>query len=625
MCGITGYIYKDPIECADESMLKKMCDVIRHRGPDEWGRYENGPVGIGMRRLSIIDLASGTQPIHNEDSTIWIVFNGEIYNHKDLRADLEKRGHKFYTNSDTETIVHLYEQYGENCVDRLRGMFAFAIWDGNAETLFLARDRLGIKPLHYYDDGKKFIFGSEIKSVLAAADIHTEVRMPSIVNYLAYGYVPDPDTMFEGIKKLPPGYVLVYRKGTIRLKQYWDVEFNYGKLQPEEFYIERILELLNEAVRIRLMSEVPLGAFLSGGTDSGMVVALMARNMAEPVKTFSIGFEHQKYNELPFARMVADRYGTDHHEEIVKPDAQAVINDLVRQFDEPFADSSAIPTYYVSRMTRKRVTVSLSGDGGDEVFAGYGRYRDGPPAKYTRWIPATIRKPLFHTASRFLPDWFPTVRTLQYAGYDDDNRYIWKMVKGLNANHDRVFSRDFRRSVETTDPSYASRKYFEKVRHLETVSRRQYLDFKTYLPGDILTKVDRTSMMVSLEARVPILDHKLVEFAATIPPVVLFNGQNPKHLFKKVAERLLPREAVYRPKMGFAVPVAHWINNEWKDLSQELLLGGRAQKRNIFNRNFVKRVMNEHRSGRRPHDNTIWALMVLEIWFREFIDEQIST
>ena len=620
MCGIAGIILKNPKNCIDVSQIKKMCDAIYHRGPDEWGHFVKGHVGIGMRRLSIIDLAGGTQPIHNEDQTVWIVFNGEIYNYRDLRSTLEKQGHKFYTNSDTETIIHLYEQYGEDCVKHLRGMFAFAIWDSKTETLFLARDRLGIKPLHYYDGGNQFVFGSEIKSILACGDVPRGVHKNSIVNYLAYGYVPDPETMFEGIRKLPPGHVLTYRKGSIKITKYWDVEFSYGRPQPEEFYIERILSLLDEAVRIRLISEVPLGAFLSGGVDSGVVVALMARNMDEPVKTFSIGFEHQKYNELPYARMVAERYGTDHHEEIVRPDAEAVINDLIRQFDEPFADSSAIPTYYVSRMTRKWVTVSLSGDGGDEVFAGYGRYRDGLPAQYTRWIPGAIRKPLFHTLSRVLPEGFPAVSTLRYAGYEDDDRYIWKMTKGLPLIHNRIFSRDFRKSVETTDPSYASRKYLEMARGLESISRRQYLDMKTYLPGDILTKVDRTSMMVSLEARVPILDHKLVEFAATIPPTILFNGKKPKHLLKKVAERLLPKEVVYRPKMGFAIPIAQWIKKEWKDLSHDLVLGERARKRNIFNPDYVKRVMREHQLGRRPHENTIWTLMVLELWHREFID-----
>ena len=471
MCGIAGIIFKDSTTRIDESQIEKMCDAIYHRGPDEWGHFIEGAVGIGMRRLSIIDLAGGTQPIHNEDKTVWVVFNGEIYNYRDLRGTLEKQGHNFYTNSDTESIVHLYEQFGEDCVKHLRGMFAFAIWDAKNETLFLARDRLGIKPLHYYEDGNQFVFGSEIKSILACEGVHRDVHNNSIVNYVAYGYVPDPDTMFVGIRKLPPGHVLTYRKGSFKLKKYWDVEFSYGRAQPEEFYIERILSLLDEAVRIRLISEVPLGAFLSGGVDSGIVVALMARNMGEPVKTFSIGFENQKYNELPFARMVAERYGTDHHEEIVRPDADAVITDLVRQFDEPFADSSAIPTYYVSRMTRKWVTVSLSGDGGDEVFAGYGRYRDGPPAKFTRWIPGAIRKPLFHAVSRALPEWFPLVSTLRYAGYDDDDRYIWKMAKGLPVIHDRIFSGDFKKKVETTDPSYASRKYLEMVCGLEPVSR----------------------------------------------------------------------------------------------------------------------------------------------------------
>ena len=357
MCGITGIVYSDPCRNVEAGLLERMCSVIRHRGPDDSGTWAQGGVGIGMTRLSIIDLASGHQPIHNEDETVWIVFNGEIYNYQELRIHLEKRGHKFYTSSDTETIVHLYEEYGEDCVNHLRGMFAFAIWDSKKEVLFMARDRLGIKPLHYYLDGNRLIFGSEIKSILQCNDVPREMYPPALIKYLPFGYVPDPETMFKEIYKLPPGHLLIYRRGKVHIRRYWDIQYEVENVQPEEFYIERLLEILDEAVRIRLISEVPLGAFLSGGIDSSVIVALMARHMGDPVKTFSIGFDNQKYNELPYARMVARRYGTDHHEEIVNPDTESIIMDLVRQFDEPFADSSAIPTYYVSKMARKWVTV----------------------------------------------------------------------------------------------------------------------------------------------------------------------------------------------------------------------------------------------------------------------------
>ena len=619
MCGITGIVYSDPDRHVEKDLLENMCSVIRHRGPDESGIYLQGHVGLGMTRLSIIDVAEGSQPIHNESGTIWIVFNGEIYNYRELRAELEKRGHKFYTFSDTETIVHLYEEYREDCVQHLRGMFAFAIWDERSHNLFLARDRLGIKPLHYVFDGKSFIFGSEIKSILTSK-VPRKVNVPSLITYVAYGYVPDPETMFEGIFKLPPAHTLSYREGIISVRKYWDVHFNIGKVQPEEFYIERLLEILSESVKIRLISEVPLGAFLSGGTDSSTIVALMAEHMSEPVKTFSIGFKNLKYNELPYARMVAERYGTDHHEEIVNPDAESIIMDLIRQFDEPFADSSAIPTYYVSKMAKKWVTVVLSGDGGDEFFGGYDRYLDGSIVKYTSWIPKAFRELVFLNLSKILPEWFPGVNTLRHISGDDNDRYIRKLSKGISTSYGDVFSREISEKVGSSDPSPVMLNYLSTLAGKDQLTKRQYLDIKTYLPGDILTKVDRTSMMVSLEARVPILDHHLVEFAATIPPQLKVKGMTSKYLFKKAAERLLPKEVIYRPKMGFAIPIGTWIKGEWSDMSHELVLGQRSLARKNFNPRFIKRIMSEHFWGRRDHSYLIWTLMILELWFREMID-----
>jgi asparagine synthase (glutamine-hydrolysing) len=620
MCGITGIVYIDKFDCVDVAVLNKMCAAVHHRGPYESGFWAQGNVGIGMTRLSIIDVAGGTQPIHNEDETIWIVFNGEIYNYKELRTDLEKRGHEFYTASDTEAIIHLYEEYGEDCVQQLRGMFAFAIWDKGTHQLFLARDRLGIKPLYYFFDGKRFIFGSEIKSILACNEVTREVNHPSLISYTAYGYVPDPETMFVGIHKLPPAHTLSCRDGQIRVWKYWEVDFNVGEVQPEEFYVERMLEILSEAVKIRLMSEVPLGAFLSGGTDSSTVVAMMAEHMSEPVKTFTIGFKNLKYNELPYARMVAEKYGTDHHEEIVNPDAESIIMDLIRQFDEPFADSSAIPTYYVSKMAKKWVTVVLSGDGGDEFFGGYDRYLDGSIVKYTSWIPKAFRELVFLNLSKILPEWFPGVNTLRHISGDDNDRYIRKLSKGISTSYGDVFSREISEKVGSSDPSPVMLNYLSTLAGKDQLTKRQYLDIKTYLPGDILTKVDRTSMMVSLEARVPILDHHLVEFAATIPPQLKVKGMTSKYLFKKAAERLLPKEVIYRPKMGFAIPIGTWIKGEWSDMSHELVLGQRSLARKNFNPRFIKRIMSEHFWGRRDHSYLIWTLMILELWFREMID-----
>jgi asparagine synthase (glutamine-hydrolysing) len=625
MCGIAGLIYTDKSRPIEPDLVECMCTVIHHRGPDEWGAHVQGPVGLGMKRLRIIDLAGGRQPMPNEDRSIWIVFNGEIYNFRELRASLEARGHRFCTSSDTETIVHAYEEYGEDCVNHLRGMFAFGIWDDRQKRLFLARDRFGKKPLHYLHDPRKLVFGSEIKSILQHADVRPGVNRPAIVNYLAYGYTPDPDTLFKGISKLPPGHTLTWVDGKIAVNPYWDLRF--APDQPprdENYYLEEVDRLLHEAVRIRLVSDVPLGAFLSGGIDSSLVVAMMARQTDAPVKTFSIGFDEEKYNELAYARMVAERYGTDHYEEIVKPDADEVISDLIRVFDEPFADSSAIPTYYVSRLARSQVTVALSGDGGDELFAGYDRYLDSPLSRRTDRIPLAARRLILGGIARCLPDGFFGVNTLRYLAADQDTRYIRKMTAGLSDCYDRVFSRELIRESGSGDPSPALRQYLDRVRGLDTITRRQYADVKRYLPGDILTKVDRTSMLVSLEARAPLLDHRLAEFAATIPATLKAPGRNLKHVLKTLARKYLPAALIDRPKMGFAVPVAEWINREWRDMSHELVLGRRALARNNFNPRFLHRIMDEHRRGRRNHSSTIWALMVLEMWYKRYIDNSME-
>jgi asparagine synthase (glutamine-hydrolysing) len=617
MCGITGIVnYKDD-EVVSESILRKMCSVIKHRGPDEGGIWTHKNVGVGMRRLKIIDLVSGSQPMHNEDKTVWIVFNGEIYNYQELRDNLQKMGHLFSTNSDTETIIHLYEEYGQDCVHYLRGMFAFAIYDLNNDTLFLARDRLGIKPLFYMESKTAFVFGSEIKCLFEHPDMECSIYHPALITYFAYGYVPDPDTMIENVRKLPPGHILIYKQGKIEVKQYWDITFNHNEIYSEDYYIEQILYHLNEAVRLRLVSDVPLGAFLSGGIDSSMVVALMAKNMDEPVKTFSIGFENQAYNELEYARTVSEKYGTDHHEEIVKPDAEAVINDLIHQFDEPFADSSAIPTYYVSKMTRKYVTVSLSGDGGDELFAGYDRYFTGSLFKKASYIPLAARKMFLLNFVSILPEWFPGINTLRHLSCDENERYLRSISKGISTTHNSVFSQDLKEKLSTTDPAPVMENYLKLYSDLSMLTKQQYLDMKTYLPGDILTKVDRMSMLVSLEARVPFLDHKLVEFAATIPSDVLVKNNDPKYLLKKAAERLLPKKVIYRPKMGFAVPIADWLRNEWKDISRDLVLSDQSFVKNYFNPKFVSRIFSEHKTRRRNHDYLIWTLMVLEMWCRD--------
>jgi len=619
MCGIAGLIHNNHDAVANERLVQKMCKLIQHRGPDHIGVWCEGQAGLGMTRLSIIDRAGGFQPIHNEDKSMWIVFNGEIYNFEGLRKDLQSTGHSFYTNSDTETILHLYEEYGDDCVNHLRGMFAFAIWDKRAQKLFIARDRLGIKPLHYFFDGNCLLFGSEIKSLLQAEVIVPDVDYQSLVYYFFYGYTPDPDSMFRGVKKLPPGHTIVWQNGKIKIGQYWDVEYRVDTIESEEFYIERSLEIMQEAVRIRLMSEVPLGAFLSGGVDSSLVVALMAQEMNEPVKTFSIGFEDQSYDELQYARMVADKYGTDHHEEIVRPDAEEVILDLVRQFDEPFADSSAIPTYYVSKMTKKWVTVSLSGDGGDELFGGYSRYKEGWLSRLSHYFPRVLKNAFMKSVVNNLSPGSAGINTLRYMSLGCDEQIVWKYSKMLSPLHEHIFAPEIRERV-ATDPCPPFSIHLAKVAKMDRLTQMEYLDTKTYLPGDILTKVDRMSMLVSLEARVPLLDHHLVEFAATIPSQFKIRNGETKYLLKKIAERFLPHEVIYRPKQGFAVPVAEWIKKEWHEMARDLLVGKRATDRHIFNPNFVHQMLNEHERGREDRSHIIWTLMVLELWFREYID-----
>ena len=621
MCGITGIIYNDPNRPVESRLLEDMCAAIHHRGSDEWGIWYKGNVGIGMKRLRIIDLAGGSQPMANMDGHIHIVFNGEIYNFRDLRAKLESKGHTFTTGSDTESIIHLYEEYGEDCVLHLRGMFSFAIWDTRNRTLFMARDRFGKKPLHYLHDNEKFVFGSEIKSILRHPGVHAEVHRPAIINYMAYGYVPDPDTMFKGIHKLPPGHVLTWQDGKIKTRQYWDLDFNPDNpSKGDVFYYNEADRLLHEAVKIRMISDVPLGAFLSGGIDSSLVVAMMARQSSEPVKTFSIGFDDDQYNELPYARMVAQRYGTEHYEEIVNPDAEEVISDLVKVFDEPFADSSAIPTYYVSRLARRHVTVALSGDGGDEIFAGYDRYLDWPVTRYTDLIPQVMRKLVFGSLSQVLPDGVWGRNTMGYLSLSPDERYIGAPSRTKNW-HTQRFSPNLMEEAGCDNPDPAVRKWLSEMSGQDIVTRRQYLDLKRYLPGDILAKVDRTSMLVSLETRAPLLDHVLAEFAATIPAGVKVKDRSLKHVLKTLARRYLPQELIDRPKMGFAIPVSKWINNEWRDMSRELVLGKRALQRDNFNPVFLQKIMNAHQSGLRNHSSTIWKLMVLEMWYRSFIDQ----
>jgi asparagine synthase (glutamine-hydrolysing) len=607
-------------------VIARMCRVIEHRGPDDEGFYVDGGVALGMRRLSIIDLVTGHQPITNEDGSLWIVFNGEIYNFREIRDDLIARGHIFQSNTDTEVIVHLYEDEGEACVERLRGMFAFAIWDRRSRTLFLARDRVGVKPLHYSLAGDTLIFASEIKSLLQHSAIEREVNTEAISDFLSFGYVPDPASAFTGITKLPPGHTLTFKEGKVTIRQYWDFQYAdhkaEGPVQDERYYAERLLDLLDESIKLRLVSDVPLGAFLSGGIDSSTVVAMMARHMGRPVKTFSIGFSESGFDELQYARIAARHFNSDHHEFVVTPDICKIVEEVVWHHDEPFADVSSIPTYIVSKMAREHVKVVLSGDGGDELFAGYERYViDRAREKFAR-IPRFIRKNIMLRASSALPRAAYGKNFLRNIALDAGERYIDSLSLLNHVAKRELISGAFKNSLDGRDSSEQFERLLDESSSSEQINRLLYLDSKTYLPGDILTKVDRMSMAHSIEAREPLLDHKLIEFVGTIPASLKLRGLQTKHILKRALDGLVPDQIINRPKQGFGVPINKWLNNDLREMLNDTLTDSRTRQRGYFNQNAVEAMLDEHRRGRRDHALQLWSLLTLELWHRTFIDRR---
>ncbi len=627
MCGIVGIVRREG-QSADAGVLAQMCDAIRHRGPDEEGSYVKDRIGLAMRRLAIIDIRGGQQPIHNEDCTAWIVFNGEIYNYQSLRASLERLGHKFYTDSDTEAIIHAYEEYGAECPTHLRGMFAFAIWDDRTGELFLARDRVGKKPLLYTDTGNQLIFASEFSALLKHPDISREVNTEAIDKYLSFMCVPAPLTAFRGIKKLEPGHTLRYKQdGTIEIKRYWLPDFNTKLHINEEEAGRRAIELLREAVRIRLISEVPLGAFLSGGIDSSAVVALMSEESSAPVKTFSIGFEEQDFSELHHARRIAEHFGADHHEFIVRPDALEVLPTLVEHYGEPYADSSAIPTYYVAKETRRHVTVALNGDGGDESFAGYERYAAMRIAEAYHKLPNALRKTFIERAF----EWMPAPensrhrlrrakRFMEAASLPKVERYL-RWVSAFDADDkSELYTDDFRHRTNAMSGVECLAPWFAKANGAGIVDATLLTDMMTYLPNDLLVKVDIASMAVSLEARSPFLDHKVIEFAASLPEKYKLRGLSTKYLLKRVLEKLLPAENLNRRKMGFGVPIGHWLRAEMQPFLRETLLSEKSLGRNLFKPEVVKQLIEQHTRGERDHATKLWTLLMLELWFERFVD-----
>jgi asparagine synthase (glutamine-hydrolyzing) len=631
MCGIVGFVNAGG-KPADREILERMNACIVHRGPDEDGFYLKNEVALAMRRLSIIDLAGGQQPIFNEDRTKAIVFNGEIYNYRELREDLEKRGDRFYTNSDTEVIVHLYDRYGADCLQYLRGMFAFAIWDERDRSLFIARDRVGKKPLLYsHQPDGSLIFGSEFKALLSHPKISREVDYEAIDAYLSYLCVPAPLTAYKQIRKLEPAHWLRWKDGKIETQRYWQTDFSRKIKITEEEAIEETTRILREAVRLRMISEVPLGAFLSGGVDSSAVVALMAQESSSPVKTFSIGFEEQDYSELKYARRVAEHVGAEYNEFIVRPNALEILPTLVEHYGEPYADSSAIPTYYVSRETRKFVTVALNGDGGDESFAGYERHAAMKVARIYEKIPSFARRLFIETPVKMIPTSElrrsrarDLKRFLQAAALPKTERYFRWTSSFYREAKKEIYTPEFAEKVSGKDASAFLGRWFAGANGSGILDAVLLTDQMTYLPNDLLVKVDIASMANSLEARSPFLDHKVMEFAASLPENLKMRGIETKSLLKKVAARLVPREVVYRRKMGFGVPVGKWFRGEMKDFVRDSLLSEKSLNRGIIKKESLKKYVSEHTNAERDHTFQIWTLLMLELWFQKFIDRDNS-
>jgi asparagine synthase (glutamine-hydrolysing) len=624
MCGIAGIFNVKEREPVSEDHLKEMTDTLVHRGPDDEGFYTSNSVGLGHRRLSIIDLSAGHQPMSNEDDTVWVVFNGEIYNYPELRALLEKKGHVFKTHSDTEAIIHLYEEEGEECFRLLRGMFATALWDERKRKLVLGRDRVGKKPLFYYYDGCRIVFASEIKAILKVPGICRDIDLEAVSDYFSLLYVPAPKSIYTKIRKLRPGHYLTVSERGLKEVEYWDLSFRDNEELSEQQWIERILASYRETVRIRLMSDVPLGAFLSGGVDSSSVVAMMAEAKNGRVLTCSIGFEDEAFNELPYAREVARYFDTEHHEQIVHPDAVGIVEKLAWHYDEPFADSSAVPTYYVSKTAREHVTVALSGDGGDENFAGYRRYYFDQRENWLRsWLPSEVRRPVFGTLASLYPkaDWAPRIfrgkATFENLARAPIEAYFRSVSAVQTSLKNELLHPDVMSHLAGYDSLDVLRHYYDKADTEDTLSRIQYVDIKTYLTDDILTKVDRASMANSLEVRAPILDHKFMELAARIPSSLKLRGRVGKYIFKKTLEPLLPQATLTRPKMGFAVPLARWFRHELKEMAHEVILGRHAE--DFTEPRIVEKIWGEHQRGFRDRSTELWTLLMFRLWQRRFL------
>ncbi len=634
MCGITGIFDTKGKRDIDRAVLHRMNESQFHRGPDEGGVHVEPGVGLGHRRLSIIDLSTGQQPLYNEDQSVCVVFNGEIYNYQALIPELQALGHTFHTRSDTEVIVHAWESWGEKCVDRFRGMFAFALWDRNRETLFLARDRLGVKPLFYalLDDGT-LLFGSELKSLLAHGGLRREIDPCAVEEYFALGYVAEPRAIFKQAKKLPPAHTLLLRRGQPmgEPREYWDVRFTLDNPVSDTDACAELTHRLEESIRLRMISEVPLGAFLSGGVDSSAVVAIMAGLSNTTVNTCSIGFSDPAFNESEFAKMVADRYQTNHYLDMVESDDFDLIDTLAKLYDEPYADSSAIPTYRVCQLARKHVTVALSGDGGDESFGGYRRYKlHLMEEKMRSALPLGLRRSIFGTMGKLYPkaDWAPRVfrakTTFEGMARTSVEGYFHSMSLIRDPMRQQLYSSGFRAELGGYSAIDVFNEHARKANTDDPLGLIQYIDTHTYLIGDINTKVDRASMAHSLEVREPLMDHQLVEWLATLPSHLKMRKSESKFLLKKSMEPLLPADVLYRPKMGFAVPLARWFRGPLRQRVRNSLLKGQIADSGWFNPNMIKQIVEQHESGVRDHSTPIWTLLMYDAFLRCVVNDSVA-
>ena len=623
MCGICGMFEFDGNRTIPHEHIARMNQTLRHRGPDDDGVYVAPRIGLGHRRLSIIDVAGGHQPISNEDGTIWVLLNGEIYNYPELRQELLKNGHQFSTRSDTEAIVHLYEDYGEGCFARLRGMFAIALWDSRNQRLLLARDRAGEKPLFYFRDNKRFIFGSELKAILAAPQVSVTIDSEALFDYFSYGYIAAPKSAYREVRKVLPGHYLVVSQNVMRESCYWDLTFQPREDVSEAEWCETLRHQLCDSTRVQLMSEVPLGAFLSGGVDSSTVVAMMRHiQKRQTVTTCSIAFHEDAYDESAFARSVAEQFETDHFEKPVHPNAIEIIDKLAWHYDEPFADSSAIPTYYVSSVARQKVTVALGGDGGDENFAGYRRYYfDHFENRLRGFAPLGLRRRLFGPLGRYYPAlaWAPRVfrgrATFQSLSRAPLEGYFNSVSIFRPDEKSHLFTRDFLREMSGYDSIGVFEKHYNKADTDDLLTKIQYVDIKTYLPDDILTKVDRASMAVSLEVRAPFLDHRLMELAATMPSSLKLRGRQGKYILKKTMSGILSDDVLYRRKQGFAVPLDRWFRNELKDMAYANIL---KDSEGVLEPKFLKKIWDQHQSGQYDRSAHLWTVLMYRKWRETF-------